>query len=141
MLTHTLPAGLISRSTTPYVLLVDDHEPTLSRLQSVMQSAGFECVTSSSAAEALAVSDSRRPSLVITDLRMPSLDGPALGRWLKARYPSIPLILVTGELLDAASQRDLTRNFAGIFSKPLNVEPFLLLIDDLMPRSFRAPRP
>ena len=134
----------LSVSTTPadpFVLLVDDHEPTLLKLRDVVHSAGYSCVVSRSAPEALVVCDARRPTLVVTDLSMPHLDGQGLARWLKARYPSIPIILVTGEVLDGPTETALRRTFAAVLSKPLHVDPFLTLVDDLMPRACRMPRP
>lgn len=125
----------------PFVLLVDDHEPSLSRLQKVVESSGYSCVTSPSAATALVVCDARRPSLVITDLSMPMLDGRGLARWLKARYPSIPILLVTGEVLDGPTLSAFRRTFAAVIPKPIQVESFLRTVDELMPRKARAPRP
>jgi len=64
----------------PFVLLVDDHEPSLRVLQMVVEGAGYHCLASTSPYEALAFCNARRPRLVITDLKMPRLDGCGLGR-------------------------------------------------------------
>jgi CheY-like chemotaxis protein len=136
-LSTTLPAPTVE----PFVLVVDDHEPSLVKLQRVIEAAGYQCVAAASAPEALVVCDARRPALVVTDLAMPRLDGQGLARWLKARYPSVPILLVTGEVLDAPAQADLGRTFAAVLTKPLEVESFLHLIDSLMPGAGRGARP
>src|SRR3954471_14942712 len=87
----------IARPRPAYVLLVDDHIQSLRRLSMVVRSAGYTCEIASSATEALAFCDWQRPQVVVTDLTMPNLDGRGLAVWLKARYPSVPLILMTGQ--------------------------------------------
>jgi DNA-binding response OmpR family regulator len=125
----------------PFVLLVDDHQPSLDRLKLVVETAGHRCITKSSASEALVFCDARRPTLVVTDLSMPRLDGRGLARWLKARYPATPILLLTGETLDAPTVVTLGRTFDAVLAKPLDVEPFLVLLDDLMPPSGTPTRP
>jgi CheY-like chemotaxis protein len=124
----------------PFVLVVDDHEPSLRTLRALVEAAGHACVAMPSAPDALVYCDARRPALVVTDLAMPRMDGQGLARWLKARYPTTPILLVTGELLDTASLSALRRTFADVLSKPLQVEGFLRLLDDLMPAAGPPPR-
>src|SRR5437899_1053945 len=81
----------------PFVMLVDDHDPSLRQLCEAVQRAGHRCVAARSASDALVYCDTRRPHVVVTDLAMPGLDGDVFAHWLKARYPSVPLVLVTGE--------------------------------------------
>src|SRR4051794_3010449 len=95
----------------PFVLLVDDDLRTLDRLQRIVQTAGHPCVVAGSPAEALYYCDANRPAVVVTDLAMPRLDGAGLARWLKARYPALPLLLVTGESIDEAERALLSATF------------------------------
>src|SRR4051812_30228935 len=91
----------------PYVLLVDDHAPSLRRLQEIVERAGHSCASAHSASEALDCCARRRPQVVVTDLAMPNLDGRGLASWLRRRCPSIPLILMTAQTLDAALRIEL----------------------------------
>lgn len=109
----------------PFILLVDDYEPCLERLREVVELTGLPSVAASSGADALALCDDRRPSCVVTDLSMPVLDGSALSRWLRARYPDLPIILVTGQDLDARARDALGPAFAAMLPKP--VDPVALL--------------
>jgi CheY-like chemotaxis protein len=77
--------------------------------------------------------DSRRPQVVLTDLAMPNLDGQALARWLRSRFPSLPIILMTGHDLDAATNRVLQRTFTAILPKPVDIEALISVLDRLMP--------
>src|SRR4051812_12451059 len=91
------PAGLPDE---PFVLLVDDHESCLRLLRQLVETTGHPCVPAESAVDALVYCDSRPPRAVVTDLMMPQIDGQGLARWLKARYPSVPIVLVTGQDLE-----------------------------------------
>jgi CheY-like chemotaxis protein len=129
--THPLPAEVV-------VLLVDDHEPSLVRLRMVVETAGYACAAVDGPADALAFCESRRPALVVTDLAMPDLDGHTLARRLKSRYPSLPILLLTGEALTALDRAAFGPTFEAVLTKPLDVGPFLSLLDGLIPPSARA---
>jgi CheY-like chemotaxis protein len=126
-----IPASL--RAERPYVLLVDDHGPTLRLLCEVVKSAGHRCATASSAREAIACVDAQRPQVVVTDLAMPNLDGLGLASWLHPRFPSVPLILLTGQKLDSDATAALGRTFTAVLSKPVNVPWFLDRLERMMP--------
>jgi CheY-like chemotaxis protein len=136
-----LACSAIGPMPDPFILLVDDHLPSLQHLRMVVESAGHPCVAKSSPQEALAFGWSRRPSLVVTDLAMPRLNGRSLARGLKARYPLLPIVLVTGELLDDATLASLRRTFSDVLTKPLQVERLLDLIDGLLPPRQRPDTP
>lgn len=57
------------------VLVIDDHQPTLDVLTSVLRAAGAEAVGASSAAEALRLLDRTCPDVVVSDIGMPGEDG------------------------------------------------------------------
>ena len=117
----------------PYVLLVDDHRPTLRRLQEVVELEGHATVAAASAAEAIRACDLRPPQVLVTDLAMPNLDGRGLARWMKARHPSVPLILVTGELLDESALVPLRRLFSAVYTKPVHLPSLLDRLARMMP--------
>ncbi|MEO6810394.1 MAG: response regulator [Isosphaeraceae bacterium] len=124
--TTTLPAA------RPFILLVDDHEPSLRGLSEVMERAGLRCVAAGSPADALVYCNTRRPRVVVTDLAMPEIDGGTLGRLLQARYPGIPLVLITGHDLDDPAVVPLRSIFRAILTKPLEPDEILCLVHGLM---------
>src|SRR5262249_5126442 len=97
-----------------YLLLVGGHGHWLPGRALVVRFGGYACEIATSAAEALQVCDAQRPRVVVTDLTMPNLDGRGLAGWLSARYPSVPLLLMTGQDLDEATVADLRRTFAAV---------------------------
>jgi CheY-like chemotaxis protein len=123
----------LARAADPYVLLVDDHEPSLNRLDELLSNSGHRCIAARSGAEALVCCDRCRPRVVVTDLAMPNLDGRALARWLQARCPSVPIILMTAEAFDARSLGELERTFTAVLPKPIDIDRLLGLLNRLMP--------
>jgi CheY-like chemotaxis protein len=116
-----------------FVLLVDDHEPTLLTLREVVERAGHPCVATVCSAEAQGYCLGRKPAVLVTDLAMPRVDGHMLGLWVKDRYPTVPLLLVTGELLCPDRLEQLRETFTAVLSKPLQIHPFLELLNKVMP--------
>jgi CheY-like chemotaxis protein len=126
-------SSLLPRLPDRFVLLVDDHEPTLQSLRQVVERAGHPCVATVCSSEAQGYCLGRKPSVLVTDLAMPRMDGHALGLWVKDRYPSVPLVLVTGELLCPDRLDRLYETFTAVIAKPLQIHPFLELLNRVMP--------
>lgn len=122
------------------MLLVDDNELTLGLLRMIIESAGHRCATARSGADALVYCDVRRPSAVVTDLSMPGLDGGTLARWFKARYPSVPLFLVTGHDLHDPAVTRLRSTFDEILTKPYDPDRLLDALARYLPPPRRRPR-
>ncbi len=78
------------------ILCVDDEPNSLVLRKLVLQKAGYEVVTASSALLALDVLLSRQVDLVLSDHLMPGLTGTELARQVKTRWPSLPVIIISG---------------------------------------------
>ncbi|MDH4462678.1 MAG: sigma 54-interacting transcriptional regulator [Acidovorax sp.] len=85
------------------ILVVDDDADMLRLLSLRLNAAGYEVVAVASAEAALAQLDVARPQLVLSDVRLPGRDGLALFDEVRARHPSLPVILLTahGTIPDA----------------------------------------
>ena len=107
------------------VLLVDD-DPALRRLLGLrLDSAGYQVCTADGAAAALAAVEQSLPDVVVTDLRMDGMDGIALQECLAARWPGLPVILITahGTIPDAVAATQL--GAFGFLTKPIDTPEFL----------------
>ena len=107
------------------ILVVDD-DPGLLRLLTIrLRSEKYEVAPADSAAAALARVAEFRPDLVVTDLRMAQMDGLALLKELKRRWPSLNVIVLTahGTIPDAVKA---TQSGAFAFlTKPVEKEQLL----------------
>jgi CheY-like chemotaxis protein len=83
---------------TPTCLIVDDEPRILVYLRAVLQNAGFDTLEASNGSEALAVLRSERlkVEVVVSDVSMPVMSGLALAASVRAEFPEIPVILVSG---------------------------------------------
>ena len=80
------------------ILFVDDetaHLESLERLLHPMRTR-WEMVFARSGAEALAWLETQPFDVLVTDIRMPLLDGVRLLRWVKARFPGMVRIALSG---------------------------------------------
>jgi CheY-like chemotaxis protein/anti-sigma regulatory factor (Ser/Thr protein kinase) len=77
------------------VLVVDDSPTQQLQIQMVLEADGYRVALAGDGLEALQAIDVERPDIVVTDLQMPNMNGLELVAELKARHPSIPVILAT----------------------------------------------
>jgi two-component system, cell cycle response regulator len=79
------------------ILIVDDHEDNVELLRARLESWGFETLSATDGAEALAVIEEKLPDLVLLDIMMPKIDGIEVARRVKNNpdLPFIPIIMQT----------------------------------------------
>jgi two-component system response regulator GlrR len=102
----------------PRILVVDDDADMLRLLSMRLHAAGYRVSAVASAEAALAQLDIERPQLVLSDVRLPGRDGLALFDEVRARHPSLPVILLTahGTIPDAVEAT--ARGVFGYLTKP-----------------------
>ena len=79
------------------ILLVDDDDGFLLAVRHLLEGAGYEVTTASSAAEARTRLESETPDLILLDVIMPGKDGFSFAEELSEaeRLAGIPVVLVT----------------------------------------------
>ncbi|MBV9182282.1 MAG: response regulator [Acidobacteria bacterium] len=80
----------------PVILCVDDEENSLLLRKLVLQKAGYEVLTATSGKEALQLTDSRTVDLIVSDHLMPGMNGTELAQLIKAHFPRLPIVLISG---------------------------------------------
>lgn len=79
------------------VLVVDDEPAVLGVVSRTLQRLGYRIASAGQGEEALAVLERDQDfDLVLSDIVMPRMDGRALRRAGRARFPTIPMLLMTG---------------------------------------------
>jgi two-component sensor histidine kinase/CheY-like chemotaxis protein len=104
----------------PNVLVVEDEMVLRMRAVDIVEDAGFTPVEAVNADEAIAILESRSDiDLLLTDIQMPgSMDGLKLAHAVHDRWPSIKIILVSGQVKPSDAERPADSRF---FGKPLGV--------------------
>jgi len=103
------------------VLVVEDEMVLRMRAVDIVEDAGFTAVQAVNADEALSILESRSDiSLLFSDIQMPgSMDGLKLAHAVHHRWPSIKIILVSGQVIVSDADTPADSRF---FGKPLEVK-------------------
>jgi CheY-like chemotaxis protein len=101
------------------------------RAVDLVEDAGFTAVQAVNADEALAILESRSDiSLLFSDIQMPgSMDGLKLAHAVHDRWPSIKIILVSGQVKLADSDKPADSRF---FGKPLEVKQMIAELQEMI---------
>ena len=115
----------------PAVLVVEDEMLLRMRAMDMVEDAGFTGVEAINADDALAILESRSDiELLFTDIQMPgSMDGLNLAYAVHQRWPSIKIILVSGQLKLTDDDKPLDSRF---FGKPLDVKQMIAEMQNML---------
>jgi two-component system, response regulator, stage 0 sporulation protein F len=91
--------------TAPVILVVDDQPGVRVLVQAVLEEVGYRVVTAAHGQEAVDLIPRERPALALVDLKMPVMGGLETLGHIRARYPQIPVILMTA--VDDGAEVDL----------------------------------
>ncbi|CAK0778528.1 DNA-binding transcriptional dual regulator NtrC [Gammaproteobacteria bacterium] len=93
----------MTESTQEHIWVIDDDRSIRWVLERALTQAKMEVTVFSSAQGVLERLERERPDALLTDIRMPGMDGLALLRIIKDRYPELPVIIMTAHSdLDSA---------------------------------------
>ena len=123
------PRPTLNAPTSSRVILsVDDEVGVLYSRQMLLQAAGYDVVSAYDGQQALDFFASAPIDLVVLDYSMPGINGEQVARRIKASRPDLPIILVSGLLMDTETLSCVD----GFFAK--GESPALLLekIDQLL---------
>jgi CheY-like chemotaxis protein len=115
------------------VLLVEDDPALLDMLDQTLKRAGFIVVTAVHGADALAQLAALSVDIVVTDILMPEMDGFELIRALRAKWPELPVVAMSG-IEDTPNFRNLALKFGAraALSKPVNRAHLVEVMRDVM---------
>jgi len=110
---------------------VEDEMVLRMRAVDIVEDAGFTAVEAVNADEALSILESRSDiSLLFSDIQMPgSMDGLKLAHAVHDRWPSIKIILVSGQIQLSDADRPADSRF---FGKPLEVGQMIAELQEMV---------
>ena len=102
------------------VLVVDDEAEIAELMRAMLEGAGFEAATAESGAVALELLAAARFDAIVSDLRMPDMDGAALWREVRLRWPALArrTLFVTGDTLSPGAEAFLAEAGCAALDKP-----------------------
>jgi CheY-like chemotaxis protein len=125
----------------PTVLVVDDEGAVRSFLRAYLEEAEYAVCEATDVDSALSVLDETHVDAVVLDVRMPDPRG--LGRTglevlafirLQAAYATLPVLILTGRVLDPDEQDLIRRHHAHLFLKPDGFRKLLQRLERLTGR-------
>jgi two-component system cell cycle sensor histidine kinase/response regulator CckA len=117
---------LRTTKTARSVLVVDDRPDVRGALENALELLGLAVYTAGSAAEAIGVLDDLRGSVdvVLSDVSMPERTGLDLAGDVRARWPKLPVVLMSGNAEHQASQA-----VAAWIEKPFTLDDVIAVLD------------
>jgi putative two-component system response regulator len=118
------------------ILILDDEHAYIALLEQILGTAGYQNVRSTMVPkEALTLFTTYEPDIVLTDLHMPQMDGIEVLRRMHALIPPggfVPMLMLTGDLSQAARKEALANGAMDFVNKPVQVGEVLLRIRNLL---------
>ena len=115
----------------PHILLVDDDQSLLKLLAMRLEASGYKVSCAESAESALSMLNDEI-DLLLTDLRMEGMDGLALFHQAQARFPQLPVVIITahGSIPEAVTATQ--QGVFGFLTKPIDREQLLQTLEDAL---------
>jgi len=127
-----------------YLLIVEDVPDILELLSATLKFKGYKVVTAQNGEEALDIIAKEQPALIVTDILMPKMDGFNLVHRLRLNDATrdIPVIFLTATYVAPEDKEfALTIGVSRFMEKPVNLEEFFPLIEELLTTGAKVTRP
>jgi CheY-like chemotaxis protein len=125
---------------SPRVLAVEDDEDLRKILCEHLSAAGYIVKGAGDGIEAVKELEETQWHVVLTDCEMPRMDGLELLRIVKARWPHIPVVMISGEP-SGTEKRALQQGVFGWIHKPFDMASLIQMLRAAVQRALelRAP--
>ena len=104
------------------VLIVEDEENALTGLAELVSGWGYRTDTARDGLEGLERAQAWQPGIVLNDLKMPRMDGLQLMKRVRKHDPAIPMLLISGALLEEDQIKTAEEEADGYLRKPFSVD-------------------
>jgi signal transduction histidine kinase len=104
------------------ILVVDDEEPIREMVARIVSHTGHEAVTARDGREALEILKKEPLTILITDLKMPEMDGFELMKSVRAEFPEIPIICMTGHGVTYTYTDVVASGATDYITKPFTID-------------------
>lgn len=114
------------------ILVVDDEQSILTTLIESLDALGYQADGVKDGNEALETINNNNYDLIITDIMMPRLNGIQLLQSLKAKYPDLPVVIITGYPLAYPPQKAIQEGASGYIAKPFRINQIDKLLGKIL---------
>ncbi|HMJ09838.1 MAG TPA: sigma-54 dependent transcriptional regulator, partial [Polyangiaceae bacterium] len=111
------------------LLLIDDDVAVCDVMQATLSKRGYHVTTASSGADALLALERERFDAVVSDLQMPGMSGLELCNRVHARWPNLPVVLVTAFGSMETAVAAIRAGAYDFVAKPIQMPELLLTLE------------
>lgn len=120
------------KSPNARVVFVDDDLSLCKTVSRSLENRGFGARYFTNGSDCLKDLSSNQCDLLITDVRMPGVDGVALLRQVKNKYPWLPVLVVTGYGDVPLTRKTFKLGAADLIEKPLTIENLIPAVESAL---------
>jgi DNA-binding response OmpR family regulator len=130
----------IEVSSRTKILIVEDEPNMVAGLRDNFEYEGYEVITAGDGVQGLERAFADSPDLVVLDVMMPRMSGLDVCRQLKARRPSIPVIMLTARGQEVDKVVGLELGADDYVTKPFSIRELLARVKAVLRRARTLPR-
>ncbi|MGD9849983.1 MAG: response regulator [Nitrospirales bacterium] len=114
-----------------HILVVDDDSALRTLFQALLESYGYSSDTAENGPKALSKLAKASYDAVLLDYMMPGMTGLALLQHLQQRYPSLPVVMLTGHTHAQVAGQALAVGARACLYKPFNCQQLKEVVNGL----------
>ena len=117
------------------VLYVEDNPANMRLVKKIISGlGGIHLLTAETAEEGLQLARTSRPHLILLDINLPGMDGFEALYYLKESPATrdIPVVAVTANAMPDQVNRIMEAGFTDCLTKPINLQRFVAVVDELL---------
>ena len=113
------------------ILIVDDDEYILDSFSQLIALKGYISYTALNGKKALDILSKKKVDVILTDMKMPEMDGMALLKTVKSKYPDINVIIITGYGAIDDAVGAMKQGASDYILKPFSPDEIILKVIDV----------
>ena len=110
------------------VLIIEDEPEMAFNYEQIIRGNGMNGLVCAEPKEGIGLMSRERPDIVLCDLRMPEIDGMELLERIKAEWPELPVIVITGYATVDVAVEAMRKGASDFLAKPFPPEELLLRV-------------
>jgi DNA-binding response OmpR family regulator len=122
------------------ILVVEDEPNMVAGLRDNFEFEGYEVITARDGIEGLERALAESPDLVVLDVMMPHMSGLEVCRQLRAKRPSIPIIMLTARGQEVDKVVGLELGADDYVTKPFSIRELLARVRAILRRTAAVPK-
>jgi two-component system phosphate regulon sensor histidine kinase PhoR len=111
------------------ILVVDDEKVVRDGCHRVLTGKGYEVLTAENGQVAMDILHEEVVDIILLDLKMPVMSGEEVLAKTRAKYPEIPVIIITGHGTVDTAVECMKQGAYDFITKPFQIDQFLLTIN------------